>query len=185
MKKIFIIDGASGCGKTSVALKLQEVYDNTHYIASSTIRPMRPEEVSGREHFFLSTEEFNEKQESGAFLGFYDMYFNKYGIEKEKVLVSKKDNIILTYHSEEGTLKNDIKNIGLEFTTILILPDDEATLRDRIVRRNEKLEEHKIQARLDKYKEILAYKDKYDYVFMNKEGKLDELVSEILGVINK
>lgn len=44
--------GASGCGKTTLSLYLQDKMD-IPAICSYTTRPMRPGEVNGREHWFV------------------------------------------------------------------------------------------------------------------------------------
>lgn len=185
MKKIFIVDGPSGCGKTSVAIGLEKLSNNIKYICSATIREKRPEEIDGKEHFFISPEEFEKKVQNNDFIGQYDLYFTRYGIEKSKILGCKAENIILTYHSEEGTLKDDIKKMGIPFKTILLLPDDATKLRERLVGRNPKIKENEIEVRINQYYKMLGYQDKYNYVFINKQGHLQELVQEVFEVINK
>lgn len=183
MKKIFIIDGPSGCGKTTVALELEKLSNNIKYISSCTIRDKRPEEVEGREHFFLPKDVFEKKVKNGDLLGHYHMYLNQYGIDKEKILQAPQENILITYHSEEGTLKHDIEKLNIKYTRILILPDDANVLKSRIIKRNDKISDKEVEVRLTKYKEILSYKDKYDYVFINKEGFLQEVIRDIFSII--
>lgn len=183
MKKIFIIDGPSGCGKTTLALELEKSLLNAKYIASTTIRDKRPEEIEGREHFFVSPEKFEIKRKNGDFLGFYDMYFNRYGIEKNKILDAKEDNIILTYHCQEGTLMADIENINIPYITTLILPNDKDTLRDRIKNRNSKIIEKEIVVRLEKYEFLKSIANKYDNCFINEQGKMSELVNNMRKII--
>jgi guanylate kinase len=67
--KLVIISGPSGAGKTSVVRRLlTECPLPLTLSVSATTRPPRAGEVDGRDYYFLSTEQFQERRQRGDFL---------------------------------------------------------------------------------------------------------------------
>ena len=81
---MIVLVGASASGKTEVAKLLAEKYGIKKMITTTT-RPMRINEINGRDYFFLSKEEFLKKQEEGCFVEttFYNNNF--YGSNKDQI----------------------------------------------------------------------------------------------------
>lgn len=71
MSKIILIVGASGSGKTTASLYLEE-YHNCKTIVSYTTRPMRDGEVNGREHWFVNQSEVPPYDTMSAYTKFGD-----------------------------------------------------------------------------------------------------------------
>lgn len=70
MKPIIIaIVGSSGCGKTTMAEYIKEVF-NIPTIVSFTTRPMRDGETQGREHQFVTDEQLPPQDEMLAYTKF-------------------------------------------------------------------------------------------------------------------
>jgi guanylate kinase len=76
--KIIIITAPSGSGKTSIASYLLEHFSNLEFSISATTRAPRGQEVHGKEYYFLSLEEFEQKISEGAFLEWEMVYKGKY-----------------------------------------------------------------------------------------------------------
>lgn len=182
---ILIIDGPSGVGKTSTAIGLQNKLgkEKAHYIASATIRERRPEEIHGLEHFFYDTDVFVEKKLNGDYLGYYEIYDNCYGIEKERVLNSGAEVRLITYHILENEIMKDVKNLGLNFKTVLLLPDTPEVLEGRIIRRNPKISRKAVESRLEKYFKLANAQEHYDHVIINKENELHNTIEQLVDII--
>ena len=58
---LIVVSGFSGAGKGTLMKKLMEDYDNYALSISMTTRTPRPGEVDGREYFFVTREQFEEK----------------------------------------------------------------------------------------------------------------------------
>jgi len=82
----YILVGASGSGKTTMAAVLTEQLGLRRCITSTT-RPPRPEEVDGRDYYFKPSFDFNEMFEHATFGGY------EYGVTKDEL--SRGDFIIL------------------------------------------------------------------------------------------
>ena len=122
MKKVLLIVGASGSGKTTIADKLSEMY-NLKVLPSYTTRPKRYKDETG--HTFVSKEEFDKLTDVVAYLKRYDAEYcataqqiedyDLYVVNpeaainlKEKYKGSKKIEIVYIETSVEARYKNMI-----------------------------------------------------------------------------
>ena len=81
---LVVISGFSGAGKGTVVKRLME-NDSFRLSISATTRAPRPGEQDGREYFFLSREEFQNRIEEGRFLEWAEFSGNLYGTPKDYV----------------------------------------------------------------------------------------------------
>jgi guanylate kinase len=64
---LFVISGASGAGKTTLATELLKI-SSLKKVVTYTTRPPRDTETDGRDYFFASNSNFLELESSGFFL---------------------------------------------------------------------------------------------------------------------
>jgi guanylate kinase len=76
--KILIITAPSGAGKTSVTTHLLEIFSQLEFSVSAATRQKRENEVSGRDYYFMSLEEFQEKILKNEFIEWEMVYEGKY-----------------------------------------------------------------------------------------------------------
>ena len=91
-KPVFVVTGPSGAGKGTLIKRLVERLPELEVAVSATTRPMRAGEVSGREYWFLTEQEFLARVEAGGFLEHVQYVGGRYG-----TLASELDRI-----AEEG-----------------------------------------------------------------------------------
>ncbi|NUN63382.1 guanylate kinase [Pseudanabaena biceps] len=78
--KLIVITGPSGVGKGMLLRKLLERYpDRIFFSISATTRSPRDGEQNGREYFFWSRLEFEQKRDDGEFLEWAEYAGNLYG----------------------------------------------------------------------------------------------------------
>jgi len=58
---LVVISGPSGIGKDSVLKEMKRRKLPLHFVVTATSREPRPEEVHGKDYFFFSREEFEER----------------------------------------------------------------------------------------------------------------------------
>lgn len=100
--KIYVLCGKSGCGKDTVYRAVQEELGLIP-IVSTTTRPMRPNEQDGREYFFITQEDFKERESREEFVEtrVYHTFQNGekadwyYGISKKSIDLEKGDHIVI------------------------------------------------------------------------------------------
>ncbi|MBI3236332.1 MAG: guanylate kinase, partial [Chlamydiales bacterium] len=65
---VFIVSAPAGPGKTTLVRMLTHEFDCVAESISCTTRPIRSQEIAGKDYYFLSSEEFEEKKKTGDFL---------------------------------------------------------------------------------------------------------------------
>jgi len=76
--KLLIFSAPSGSGKTTLLNHVMANIPDMAFSVSATTRPPRGEEVNGREYYFLSVEEFQQRVENGEFLEWEEVYPGRY-----------------------------------------------------------------------------------------------------------
>lgn len=177
--KIIVISSPSGGGKTSIVRRILSEFPEIVFSVSATTRPKRPDEINGVHYFFLTEKEFEEKIKNNEFIEwerFYDYY---YGTLKTFVL----DNIengktVLLEIDVKGALS--VKKIFPDAILIFIDVPSFEELVERLKKRRTESESD-LQKRIDRAKMELSYKDKFDYIFVNKD--LEEVTSQIKSLL--
>lgn len=176
---LIVISGPSGCGKDSVVKNLLTKNKNIWVSISCTSRDKRQNEEDGKDYYFVTKEEFEEKIKNNEMLEYAKYTNNYYGTPKKyiKEHLDKGEDVILIIEIQ-GALK--IKEILKETIFIFILPPSMDELRKRLVGRNtesiEKVEERFKTA----YQEINEVK-KYNYAIVNDE--IDKAADKINSII--
>ncbi len=81
---MIVLSGASASGKTEAAKMLMAKYGIQKAITTTT-RPMRVNEVNGRDYFFVSQEKFNELIKEDKFVEYTHYNGNYYGSTKDQI----------------------------------------------------------------------------------------------------
>ena len=94
---LMVVSGPAGVGKGSVCKKFLKDNPEVKLSVSATTRSPRPGEKNGREYFFLSKEEFEEKIRTDNLLEYVTFVDNYYGTLKsavEEKLVAGEDVLL-------------------------------------------------------------------------------------------
>ena len=83
--KLVVISAPSGAGKTTIARAVLAAYPALRFSVSATTRPVRTNELHGRDYLFLSREEFLRKVDAGEFVEWEEIYGDYYGTLKAEV----------------------------------------------------------------------------------------------------
>ncbi len=83
---LFILIGPSGAGKNTLMKRVQEQLGSLSQLPTATTRAMRPGEQEGREHHFVSHEQFQELIDSGALIEYQPVHMGElYGTPRRTV----------------------------------------------------------------------------------------------------
>lgn len=169
MGKIIIFSAPSGSGKSTIVNHLLSLNLGLEFSISATSRAPRGQERDGVEYYFLSSEEFERRIAAGDFVESEEVYKGCYygTLRSEVERIWAKGNVIVFDVDVKGGL--NLKRIfGGDALTVFIQPPSVEELRRRLIGRGtDSLE--KIEQRLAKAKEELAYADKFDTVIVNDD----------------
>ena len=165
---MFVLSSPSGVGKTTLTKKLAENNSQFAISISHTTRKPRPNEIDGKDYYFVTQEEFDALIKKNDFYEFANIFDNNYGTHKETVikLLSQGKDVLFDI-DWQGTLQ--LKKItNLNIVCIFILPPNINVLRDRLLNRH-KGQEELIEKRMNKFNEELSHWNQYNYVVTNDD----------------
>ena len=177
---MFVLSSPSGTGKTTLAKKIAENNTNFSISISHTTRKPRPNEINGKDYYFVSTIEFEDLIKKNNFFEYANIFDNRYGTLKKPVLeLLGRGKDVLFDIDWQGT-KQLSENKNLSLVTFFILPPNRKVLKERLLNRHEKQEEI-VEKRMNKFNEEVSHWNEYNYVVVNDD--LNKCYNTILSII--
>ena len=122
---LFIISAPSGAGKTSLVRSICNRCDFIVPSISYTTRKKRDSEISDKDYYFITQEEFDQKVINNEFLESQKVYGNYYGVPKSQILdpTSNGNNVLLRVDVQGAMkIKSTIPEVISVSYTHLTLP---------------------------------------------------------------
>ena len=177
---MFVLSSPSGTGKTTLTKKIAENNTNFSISISHTTRKPRPNEINGKDYYFVSMAEFEDLVKKNNFFEYANIFDNRYGTLKKPVLeLLSRGKDVLFDIDWQGT-KQLSKNKNLSLVTFFILPPNRKVLKERLLNRHERREEI-VEKRMTKFNEEVSHWNEYNYVVVNDD--LNECYDTILSII--
>ncbi len=162
-----VLSGPSGAGKSSFVSELLSQPLDLVYSVSATTRPRRPDEVEGRDYYFLGRDEFRRRATAGEFVEWAKVHGELYGTLKrhtDAALGSGK-NVLLDIDVQGGRA---VRTIYPDGVFIFVLPPSMESLEKRLRGRGTDSEE-RIRLRLENARREMALVREYDYAVVNED----------------
>jgi guanylate kinase len=178
---LVVISGPSGVGKDSVVHAMKERGLPFHFVVTTTTRPPRPEEVNGRDYFFVSKEEFAHMIENDEFFEYAIVYKDYKGNSKKQVhnaLASGLDVIMRLDVQGAAT----VRKLAPQAVLIFLTTQSEQELVNRLKGRKSDAAED-LSLRIATAQQELKRAVEFDYVIVNADGCLDETVQTVISII--
>lgn len=165
---VFIISAPSGSGKsTLVTGLLRRMPGQLRFSISYTTRARRGAEVHGKDYYFVSREEFEERIARGEFLEHAEVFGNYYGTHCSEVDRAEAAGQDLVLDIDvQGSLQVQEKLKAA--VTIFVLAPSRQVLEQRLRARGDTSEEV-IARRLKGAAEEIGNYHRYDYVLINRD----------------
>jgi guanylate kinase len=178
---LYVISAPSGAGKTSLVKALREQVPDLAVSTSHTTRAPRPNELDGREYFFVNSGEFDAMVARGEFLEHARVFDNQYGTSRRQ-LEDKLDagqDVVLEIDWQGA---RQVRAALPACRSIFILPPSVAALRARLTGRQTDTVEV-IERRLADAVADLTHCPEFDYAVVNDDfGRaVDDLVRIVQG----
>jgi guanylate kinase len=179
---VFVVTGTSGAGKGTLERALLSQIPELELAVSATTRDRRESEENGREYWFISGEEFDQKLAAGEFLEHVEFPWGQRSgtLRSEIDRISAKERIPLLDLEPRGAL--DVKNTVPGAVTIFVeapsFEENERRLRARATE-----SEGEIEDRLELAREQLEQANEFDYLIVNDD--FDRALGELAGIIRR
>ena len=181
--RIIIISGPSQVGKDAVGKRLLRRRSLRLYkVVTYTTREKRPEEKAGRDHFFITPSKFKELIKQGKLLEWAPVRDRLFGTPKQAVAQALKEGKNVLLKIDVRGAKQVLK-VYPKAVTIFIKPDKLSSIKRRM--REKGFSPQQLKVRWQEAMAELKAAEKYDYQVINREGKLNETVSQIAAIIKR
>ena len=177
--KLVVISGPSGAGKSTVVFKALGERDDVCFSISATTRKPRPNEVDGREYFFVDLERFQEMIDNNELLEHAEYVANRYGTPRAYVeqKIAEGMNVILDIEVQGA---RQVYEKMPEAIMIFVVPPSIDELRNRLEKRGTDTP-RAIEARLIRARQEYEEANFYDYIIVNDDA--DVAADELSAII--
>ncbi len=178
---LLVLSGPSGVGKTTLTKALVEQGWPGHVVVTVTTRRPRPGEIDGVHYHFRSQQQFREMIERNELLEHAEVHGNWYGVPATTVRESLRAGIdsILTI-DPQGAKSIRERTRGAVF--VFLAPESIDELVERVNARGTDSPEQRTLRLLNAEREM-AEMPKYDYLIVNRQGRVDEAVEKLKAIL--
>lgn len=177
---MFVLSSPSGAGKTTLSRLLKQNDKNLVMSISYTTRPKRPNEEHGKDYFFITEEEFEQKINEKFFYEYAEVFGNFYGTPRKRVedaILEGRD--VLFDIDWQGTRRLTSKARD-DIVSVFILPPSMEELERRLRSRAQDADDV-IARRMARANDEISHWDEYDYVIINED--IDVSLLNILYIL--
>lgn len=164
-----------------MAKKLLSDFDKLKFSVSATTRLPRQGEIDGRDYYFMTAHEFQDRVQNGQFLEWEEFYNGTmYGTLKAHVESELEKGYFIMLDVDVLGALNVKKIYGEDALTIFIKPPSMNVLEERLRNRGTETEES-LKIRLKRAEKEITYADKFDRVVIN--DKIETAYSRIYHAV--
>ena len=166
-QKIIIITAPSGAGKTSITRYLLDTFPQLAFSVSAATRSPRNDEQSGRDYYFMSEEEFQQKIQHDEFVEWEMVYEGKYygTLKSELTRIWNKGLIPVLDIDVKGAIHVQ-EQFPKTTLSIFIEPPSIVELKRRLDIRGTETGDS-LQARINKAAYELSFKHSFSKTILN------------------
>jgi len=165
---MLVLSSPSGAGKSTLSRRLLDSDPRIAMSVSVTTRAKRPNEIEGKDYFFVSPERFEAMVKEDAFLEHATVFKHRYGTPKDavnKVLAEGRDVLFDIDWQGAQQLAQKAKD---DLVRVFILPPSRAELERRLSTRAQDSAEV-VAGRMAEADNEISRWSEYDYVIINDD----------------
>jgi len=178
---MFVLSSPSGAGKTTISRLLLENDDNLIMSISATTRDKRPNEVDGKDYYFVPREKFSQMIANNEFLECAEVFDHNYGTPEKMVVDALESGKDVLFDIDWQGTQQLAKNRRDDLVSIFILPPSMQELESRLKNRAQDTEEV-IKNRMAKAANEISHWHAYDYVVVNAD--VEESLAKVRSILN-
>ncbi|MGY6463763.1 guanylate kinase [Corynebacterium sp. UMB8791] len=178
---LVVLAGPSAVGKSTVVQRLRTEVPELYFSVSMTTRAPRPGEQDGKDYFFVTPDEFQQKIDSGEMLEWADIHggLQRSGTPASPVREALEAGRPVLVEVDLVGARN-IKGLMPEAATVFLAPPSWEILVERLTGRGTETPEV-IERRLETARNEIAAQDEFDNVVVN--DNIDDAVAAIVDLL--
>jgi guanylate kinase len=178
--KLVVLSAPSGCGKTTIAKAVLNRHPRMLFSVSATTRPRRNAETEGKDYFFLSRTEFENRIRKGDLVEWEEIYGNYYGTLKSEVNKALQQGRAMLFDVDVKGGLSIRQAFRDDSVLIFIKPPSFEVLWKRLEnRKTENFETFKV--RMERVPMELEEGNKFDYQVVNDD--LQKAIEEVDRIV--
>nr|WP_288870951.1 guanylate kinase [uncultured Corynebacterium sp.] len=179
--QLVVLAGPSAVGKSTVVSRLRGEVPDLYFSVSMTTRAPRPGEVDGRDYYFVSSNDFQQRIDAGEMLEWADIHggLQRSGTPAGPVREALADGRPVLVEVDLAGARN-IKQLMPEARTVFLAPPSWEVLVERLTGRGTETEAV-IERRLTTAREELDAQGEFDTVVVNDD--VDDVVAHIARIL--
>jgi len=165
---MLVLSSPSGAGKSTLSRRLLESDPRIAMSVSVTTRAKRPNEIEGKDYYFVSPERFEAMVKEDAFLEHATVFKHRYGTPKDavdKILSEGRDVLFDIDWQGAQQLSQKARD---DLVRVFILPPSRDELERRLSTRAQDSAEV-VAARMAEADNEISRWSEYDYVIINDD----------------
>jgi len=179
--RLVVLAGPSAVGKSTVVSRLRDDVPNLYFSVSMTTRAPRPGEVDGKDYFFVTADDFQQRIDQGEMLEWADIHggLQRSGTPAQPVRDALLEGRPVLVEVDLIGARN-IKRLMPEATTVFLAPPSWEVLVERLTGRGTETEDV-IERRLATARRELEAQGEFDDVVVNDD--VDDAVAQIARIL--
>lgn len=179
-KQLIVLSAPSGSGKTTVARYLLTRFPSLEFSVSATTRPIRPNEIDGRDYHFFTRDAFRAAIERGDLIEYEEIFGNYYGTLRSQVqtALDRGGHVVFDVDVKGAlSLRHAFPNDTL---LIFIAPPSLVILEQRLRARHTETNDQ-IAIRMARAEMEMGHRGEFEVVIVNDQ--LPETLAHAEGVV--
>jgi guanylate kinase len=180
--KLIVISAPSGGGKTTITKEILSRHRSIEYSVSATTRRKRKKEADGKDYFFLTKKDFEEKIARGELVEYEVIYGDYYGSLKSVVEGALERGRALLFDIDVNGALTIKRKYPDDTVLIFLQPPSLEMLRDRLLKRSTE-DETTVARRLERASMELEKGKSFDHRVVNDD--LGRAVREVDKIVER
>lgn len=166
---VVIFSAPSGAGKSTIVHHLLEKFPQIEFSVSATSRAPRGAEVDGKDYYFFTADQFEQKIANNEFVEYEEVYAGTYyGTLRSEIQRLWDKGAVIAFDVDVKGGVNIKRLFGENALSVFVMPPSVKVLEERLRTRGTDSSES-IAKRLAKAEEEIQYSPKFDKVLINDD----------------